>query len=281
MKVIKAVKLAMVGLTLVGMVGCAGPGSGLKRPDNLTLIDPATTPKEQWSDALVMMTDQMGIPGMMDAVPGSVMGSCGRCVNEVTERVGGTIGGIDMGVISGSLGAGLAFGVLNTPRGNLMLMTNQIAYWVPADIVDSPDEAVEWVRNNWREAWLKATNGTKKVGNDVVRGLPINHPSSYATLNDARLGNTRPFTAEAREQVVGNVKGNFYGPIFIAPHYGAEWDRGTLKLPTTSEMIDVYGKYLPDTAMIYYRGIPFRKGFEPAFIMHQGKRHYFIAKPAQ
>lgn len=282
----KTICLAALATLIGGLVGCAAPGSGLKRPENLTLVNPATTPKEQWSDALVMMTEQMGIPGMMDAAPGSAMGSGGELVNQVNERSHENVG-LEIAALSGSIGAGMAFGILQSPRGNRMIVLPQIAYWVPADLVSSPEEAAAWVLNDWGRVRLNAVRGTKreakigKTGEDKTTGLPRNHPSQFPSLNDARKRNYRPFQAEAREQVVGQIRGTFYGPIFVAPGgAGIELilDKQGLDLPTEGEMMDLYGRYLPDTAMIYYQGVPHPKGYEPGFVLHQGQRHYFIAK---
>lgn len=276
MNISKSIKLIGAGVVLIGLVGCAAPGSGMSRPDNLTLIDSASVPKENWSDALVMMNDQMGIAGMHDATPGAAMGSGGSFVNQVAAR---NQNGFEMGIMTGSLAIGGLFSLLESDGSNRMIGQPQVAYWVPADAVSSSEEAAEWARQNWLNIRKEVLSGTRRVPeeSDSAR-YPMGHPSQFPTLRDANMRNYRPFVAEPKVQTVGNDTSEYYGPIFISTRYYLQADRSALGLDSVGDVLKLYGDSLPDTAMLYYQGIPFLKGYEPGFIIHQGQVSYFISK---
>lgn len=273
MKAVRTMKLLIAGLALAGLAGCAGM-SNYEKPQ-LMLVDPSSVPKEKWSDALVMFTDQMGIPSMQDTTVDSSHGASGGLIG-----VSQSVNGVDMGLISGSLGAGAAFSLLASGPSKPMLVAQQIAFWVPADQAANAAEASQIVAEQWAEVRRNVLQGRRevKVEDVAITAYPFGHPKWYGSVQE-ELNNVRPpFEGEARLQTVGTTEGMFYGPIFVERGQSRATDQAGSKL-SKREMLDAYSQFLPTTAMLYEPGFNVEKGYLPAFIIWNGQKYFFQSKP--
>ena len=276
MTVSRTIKLLGAAFALLTLVGCAIPSSGIMRPEGLAVVHRDSVPKEKWSDALVMATDQMGLNRMMDAAPGSLYGSSYGLVHEASARR--TTSGTDVFLLTGSLGLG-ALSSLTTDGSDPKMQVTQIAYWVPADQVSSPQEAITWVEEQWYNNQVAFYNGanSRPLRRDPTSRYPIHHGSMYESLTDmVKEVNRAQYEAPASVQTVGDVTGEFYGPIFV--DYGDALFFNKPSSETYSDFLQRFAPYLSDTAMVYSPGHNIPKGYTEAFILHKGKKYTFVAK---
>lgn len=272
MKAVQTMKLLVASLALAGLAGCAGM-SNYEKPE-LMLVDPSAVPKEKWSDALVMFTDQMGIPAMQDTTTDSTHGASGGLIG-----VSQSVNGVEMGLVSGSLAAGAAFSLLASGPSKPMIVAQQIAFWVPAEQASSASEASAIVAEQWAEVRRSVLQGRREVnvGDVSITAYPFGHPKWYGSMRE-ELHNVRPpFEGEARLQTVGTTEGMFYGPIFVERGQSRAADQAGTGL-SKSEMLAAYSQFLPETAMLYEPGFNAPKGYRPAFIIWNGQKFFFQAK---
>lgn len=273
MKAVRTMKLLVAGLALAGLAGCAGM-SNYEKPQ-LMLVDPSAVPKEKWSDALVMFTDQMGIPSMQDTTVDSSHGASGGLIG-----VSQSVNGVDMGLISGSLGAGAAFSLLASGPSKPMLVAQQIAFWVPADQAANAAEASQIVAEKWAEVRRNVLQGRRevKVEDVAITAYPFGHPKWYGSTREEFRNIRPPFEGEARLQTVGTTEGMFYGPIFVERGDSEYTDMAGSKL-SPEALLDAYATYLPTTAMLYEPGFNVPKGYIPAYVIWNRTKYFFQAKP--
>jgi hypothetical protein len=241
----------------------------------VALIDPASTPREHWSDALVMLTDQMGIPSMADSTVNSDTGSAGSLIGKEQAFQYS-----DVGFVTGSNAIGVAGLLLGSTPPNPMLRRRQIAFWVPADEADNAEEASRIVAENWAVVRETILQGRRPVAVDdvAISAYPIQHPRWYGNPIE-EIHNVRPpFVGEPRLQTVGDTEGVFYGPIFITPGLAEARDRAGSKLSHRDLMAE-YAKYIPKTAMLYEPGNGSRTMYEQALLYWNGQAFPFQAKP--
>lgn len=273
MNVRQVLKVGIAAMGLAGLVGCASTG-GYEKPQ-VTLVDPSTMPKENWSDALTMFQDQMGIAGMQDATADSSHGTAAGLID--TSKQQGF--GAEMGLIAQSAAAGALFFVMDSGPRNRMINHSQIAFWVPADKASSPEAAGQLVAEQWTAIRKELLAGRREapVEQISISGYPVNHPKAFVSYK-GELQNERPAFEEApRVQTVGSQTGLFYGPIFV--HQGSSWgtDLAGTRLPRL-ELLEAYAQKMPETAMLYYFGNSAPKIYEPAFVI-QNKKKYFFKTP--
>lgn len=270
MKFLQTLKLTAASLAIASVVGCATTG-GSDRPQ-VTLVDPATVPKENWSDALVMFNNQMGIYGMQDASADSTHGTAAGLVNDSLRQGYGA----EMGVLAQSVAAGALFFVLDSGPANRMISRLQIAYWVPAEDVSSAEEASQVVAKQWTAVRKNVLAGRREVNQDqiAVSGYPISHPKAFGSIKQELNNERPPFAEGAKQQRVGGKEGLFYGPIFVHPGSTFNMDVGATRQSAKS-LIEQYASHMPDTAMIYYPGESAPKIYEPAFVVNGQQKHTF------
>lgn len=268
----KSVKGIIAVFALVGLAGCSSTG-GTDRPQ-VVLADPASVPKEKWSDALVMFTYQMGIYGMQDATHDSTHAAAAGLIDN-TRRSNGA----EMGVLAQSVATGALFSMLDSGPSNPMIRNTQIAFWVPASQAKNAQEAANIVANTWADIRREVVAGRREVKVDAVTisAYPIGHPKAFGSIR-AELNNERPpFKGEARMQRIGSQEGMFYGPIFVHRGSAEYTDMAATKL-SSRELVRVYAAHLPNNAMIYEPGRPEPKVYEPSVLIHDGEVMYFKVK---
>ncbi len=272
MSVRHTLKGTIAVLALAGLVGCASTG-GSDRPQ-VTLADPTSVPKENWSDALEMFTNQMGIYGMQDATQDSTHAAAAGLIDNTRH-----LNGVEMGVLAQSVATGALFFMLDSGPSNPMIRNTQIAFWVPASQAGSAQEAADIVANTWADIRREVVAGRREVKVDAVTisGYPIGHPKAFGSIKEELHNERPPFEGEARMQRIGNQEGMFYGPIFVHRGSAAHTDTAATKL-TTRDLVRVYAKHLPETAMIYHPGRPEPKVYDPAVLIYNGKEMTFKAK---
>lgn len=148
------VQASLLAVAIALLAGCASqPTISLDQ-----LNDPATTPKEKWSEALTYL-EAMGVTGMRD-IPREVMDDLQRSSAQGAYSAGALdVGMAGLGIASGpsSIGGGAALGVgvgLMLIGGGASPMVDMIhvAAWVPFDLAGSPEEAVKVVDHEYNMA---------------------------------------------------------------------------------------------------------------------------------
>lgn len=271
MNFLQTLKLTAASLAIASVVGCASTG-GADRPQ-VTLVDPATVPQENWSDALVMFNNQMGIYGMRDASADSTHGTAAGLVNESLRQGYGA----EMGVLAQSVAAGALFFVLDSGPANRMISRPQIAFWMPATEASTPEAASEIVAEKWTEIREKVLAGRRKVTRDQisVSGYPISHPKAFGSVMEELKNERPPFTDGAKRQTIAGVEGDFYGPIFVHPDSTLLLDQGATDAGSLVALLERYAAHMPATSMLYYQGESAPKIYKPAFVITRQQKHTF------
>ncbi|HHG4593435.1 TPA: hypothetical protein ACPWFJ_003601 [Pseudomonas aeruginosa] len=250
------------------LVGC---GSTPQQP-TVTLPDPQTVPREQWSEALTVF-DAMGLKGQRD-VPKELVGHAqgqGAAAN-VTGGAGDLVAGPSVG-----LGLGMfLLGGGGSPAEGLP----QIAAWVPARLAGSPEEATALAVKSW-EAARKAALGTEpKQLQTITAKYPYgwNPRVAFANTKDALLDIPVQITDGPKNgpAVLGMRDELIYGPIFIYPKQ-LSLDTGLDERAYVAHMRKI-SENLPNWFYLYYPGSKFNKQPVPAAVYHSGQTLTFVSK---
>lgn len=268
--------------------GCAssGPQQDLKGE----LQYPHLTPKEQWSDAMTILIDDMSIAGQTDRPKARaherelVVAQVRRLIGASNDPLYGatlaTTGAYSppTGVSSGAaVGIGLAMAVIPTAAAAGPLKFSQLVAWVPASEAGSMAEAVDLAASNWQSAregtfgkltQLKAKPSKYQEGNkqaqqklaDIAKQTVI-APDGPATKGPSFL-----------------PAGSYYGPIFFQ---GFDTqilvDAGKADMTRNEAMVSASKKLPPYFAMYFPGQIPqYNKGETPPSIIIAGKELPFV-----
>lgn len=237
------------------------------------LNDPATTPVEKWSDAMVV-AKAMKIGGLYDIPKELAYSNSSNSAQSVS-------GGVDVataatGVAAGAPGANMGFALAGAGIVFNMLSdtTNkplQIAAWVPRSLANSLEEAHEVTVREFASARNKITEGKAKPLNTETRLAPdgmIYNKQLFAE-NALMPGVTPP---------IGDSKQESIGPIFIMQGSAFYLDRAHLGTDRIHDYAKSISEVLPDWFFVYAPGRDWPNDKYPAVIYNKGQKHYFISK---
>lgn len=250
-----------------------------------TFNSPEDTPREQWSTALLVAHELMGIWGLKDVVaPEPVVdrSSGTQAWNGTDSLATGVLGAVSptTQVSAGSslaLGAGLFMlsGGSVGPRG-----ISQVAFWVPAELAGNAEEASQVAAKTWTEVRQRITGRNERLESVKTAAYPTNHPQNYATPKDNFMTNPTPFEGVAKKVAVAGLEGEFYGPIFInlaSQNMGNDARHAKLALP---ELLVRYAEELPEWAALYHIAVAHKKHAMPMTVVFKNQTHYFVAPPS-
>ncbi|MEE1923348.1 hypothetical protein V0R50_16220 [Pseudomonas sp. 148P] len=264
--------LLAVSITLA--VGCSS------RP-TIELPDPKDVPREKWSDAMLIL-DAMGITGQRDiplelAVAGPT--TAAPSINGASAGDAAITAGNFVSPPSGfSSGAalGLGLGLMLLGGSGPPVAHVQTVAWVPANLVNSPEEASSLVLKTMEDARIKVFPNKRSPDRLTVGKYMPGSGRVYADASD--IFNHRPVqldTPATPSPAVVNV-GQAYGPIFV--HDEQYWgDAYSNNMKPLDSMV-LMSKVLPEWIYIYYPGQRLRKDSVPARILKKGEPLYFVGK---
>lgn len=262
-------QLALAGAIAL-LVGC---GSTPQQP-KITLPDPQTVPREQWSDALNVF-DAMGLKGQRDIPKAMLSQAQGQQVSG--SNVVGSAGDVFVGPSAG-LGLGLfLLGGGGAPAEGIP----QVAAWVPADKASSPQEAIAVVTAAFEKARIASLDTEPRHMTVVTARYPTGwNPSvAFASIKDSMLDipvqfNDGPHPAPASLNM-GSKR--VYGPIFIHSSQ-ISLDAGWRDPHAYPDQMLKMSSNLPDWFYLYYPGSKFSREKVPAAVYHTGKTLRFVSK---
>lgn len=278
------IKTGLAVAALAVLSGCAGQTTQKETAPTVPEVEytyntPKDTPREQWSTAMLVSHELMGIPGVKDAVA-PAPGTPGY-----SQRISGAdaLSVSALGVLSptthisggGSLALGTGMFLLGGGPTEIAGIA-QLAFWVPADMADNAADASKIAASTWAE--IRTRVGKKPIPSQPkTSAYPTNHKLSHASLKDIVTSTPAPFEGDAKHFEVGNLDGKFYGPIFIYRLTGQlHFDHVRSKL-SWPELLQVYADELPDWAALYFHGIPQE---EPRSVIYGGQVNHFISHTA-
>lgn len=249
------------------LVGC---GSTPQQP-TVTLPDPQTVPREQWSDALTVL-DAMGIHGQRD-IPKEMLGRTNG------QDVAGSNVNSGVGDIAVGPSVGLGLGLFLLGGGNAQPQgISQVAAWVPADLAASPEAAIAVAVSEWEKARRAAFKNEPRQLKAVTARYPdgYNPSVAYASVADSMLEKPVQITDGPHQAPNFIHSGLVYGPIFIhTKQIYLDARDNDVNFPTAMAAI---AKQLPDWFYLYYPGSKFSKQPLPAAVYSNSGTHYFISK---
>lgn len=218
-------KVAFGGIGVVALAllaGCAGTQSGSSAAPEVqyTYQDPETVPREQWSQAMVIAREGLGLYGLKDVVAPQGF--------SVTAQGQANFNGAD-GLATGALGAAspsthLSSGASLALGAGLFLlgggaspppMFSQLAFWVPADMASDAEEASRIAAQTYHEMRTKAFNPPRNNDLRETSMYPKAHRDAFLTVQDQLKRRQAPFVGEAEHEELMGASGKHYGPIFI------------------------------------------------------------------
>lgn len=279
-------RIGLVATAITLLAGCASAPSGTQITFD-QLQDPATTPREKWSDAMIYM-HAMGIDGMRD-VPREYV-DIAQATSPEQHKSQGVIDAPTVAIstvspptgMSGgaALGVGMGLMLLSAPKVQPAQMI-QIAAWVPSDLAATPEEAAALAKQVFDEAHQKTF--TRRIPTEISTTA---YPQGDARIFDFRFpkkSNLVLFSAEAKAspEIVNSPMS--YGPIFIYDHKVAQEaflnTSGSKNIVEVRRILQVLSAELPDWFVIYDPDKTARKiTASPPAILHKGKEHFFVGK---
>lgn len=259
-------QMALAGAIAL-LVGC---GSTPQQP-KVPLPDPQTVPREQWSQALTVF-DAMGLKGQRD-IPKSMLGQ-GQSQQLGMSNVVGSAGDVFVGP---SLGLGLGLFLLGG-GGSPAEALPQIAVWVPADLVTSPEEAVSLAVSEWNKARNQVLNGN-------IRNIPVvtgkypygwNPSVAFASIQDSLLDKPIQISEGPHTGPSFINSKAVYGPIFIYPNSINIESHDIDK--SAPELMEMLASNLPDWFYLYYPGSKFNKTPLPAGVFNGANTYRFVSQ---
>lgn len=237
------------------------------------LNNPATTPVEKWSDAMVV-AKAMKIGGLYDIPRKLAYSNTGNSaqpasggVDFATAATGVAAGapGANMGVALA--GAGIVFNMLSDTTNKPL----QIAAWVPRSLANSLEEAHKVTAHEFSSARNVITAGKAKPLNTETRLAP-----------DGMIYNKQLFAENAVKPGVippmGNSKQESIGPIFIIQGSAFYLDRSHLGTDRIHDYAKSISGALPDWFFVYAPGRNWPKDQYPAAIYNKGNKYTFVSK---
>lgn len=288
---------AKIGLSIAVLTvlsGCASPTVQTQavqdKPEASYLYNsPEDTPREQWSTALTVVHELMGIRGLKDVVSTEPFGETTSHVPNWNGADGLAVSAL--GAVSPtthiSAGGGLAIGaglflLGGSNPGPLRLP--QAAFWVPVDMAANATEAAQVAAQAWAEAKTKVTGRHQRVDYVITAAYPSGHGEKYGSLRRIATQQPVPFEGEPQRIDYGGLNGEFYGPIFIdgqIPVYPSATHRerydGPLLLQRRAERLKAIADALPSWAAVYAPPSIAARLRSPAAVVFNNEVHYFVA----
>lgn len=291
-------RAGLLALAVALAAGCASTPSQHTRQAQeqpmVQLQDPDQTPREKWSDAMVILRGDMGIEGQRDIPRELIDNSALQATQRRGENTGSTIetGGVAVGAAgymapptgfsaAGALGAGLALGFLTAPPAPGPAQQAQVAAWVPSHLAENMEQAIELAMSTYGAARKQVFQKTVGVDLKASRYPEGSHPSLlYSGFIDIAKKKPVP-PAEGLVSAPSFLPpGKYYGPIFF---YGSQLqfmrDKNHNKITKTESMLKL-SEVLPAWFVLYSQGVRPQRGFagEPPLLFTSGKAHPFIGK---
>lgn len=267
----------LIAGAIAALVGCASdPTIPFEQ-----LQDPATTPKEKWSDAMVV-ADAMGFGGLRD-IPREIAEAHGATNSASSGAQAPAGSAVTAGIgyvspptgISGGAALGVGVGLMLLGGGGGPTSTSQVVAWVPSDQATTPEEAAAYAQQVYEgvraELFPKRSNIKSQTGKYATGS-----GRSYATLADIGEEQPVPFDLEARPSPDFISAPESYGPIFIRQ---TQFTVDAMKNGHTwIEAMQMTSERLPEWFYIYQPGQKLRRNSRPTVIYSQGQALYFIGK---
>jgi hypothetical protein len=254
---------------------------GCSSTPQIELPEPKDVPREQWSDAMLIL-DAMGITGQRDIPRQLAMSGA--------TATGPAPGGSSAGNLASAAGSfaspptgfssggalGLSLGLMLLGGGASPVQTYQTVAWVPAELVNSPQEASALVLKTMEDTRIKVF-AHKRSALNVTVGKYV-RASGRAYLTPADIYHGRPVQLDTAAMPAPAVthQGQVYGPIFVhRDQYTIDANKNDIE---TLEAMTRMSKALPEWFYLYHPGQKLRKNSVPARILNKGESMYFVGK---
>ena len=246
------------------------------------LQDPLTTPKEKWSDAMVV-ADAMRLSGLRD-IPREVAEAHGATSSSSASVHGAAGDAVSAGIGYASPPTGFSSGAALGVGVGLMLIggggggpanATQVAAWVPSDKASTPEEAAAYAHKVYEDVRAELFPKRSNVKSQVGR-YAMGSSRSYATLADIAKGRPVAFDLEASQSPSIIKAPESYGPIYIREtQFMVDAMKNDL---AWTEAIRMTSERLPAWFYIYQPGQKLRRNSRPTVIYSQGRAMYFIGR---
>lgn len=292
-------RIAVLALVIAAASGCASttapPTSQMQHQPPVQLLDPDQTPRDRWSDAMVMLRGDMGLGGQRD-IPKDQLNNDALITAQRNARLpgGGAIpsGGAVLAATGyaspptgfsagGAAGMSLALGFLTAPPLPGPAQQEQVAAWVPIELAADMEQATRVATQTYNDARKQAYEKVAPLELAPSRYPRGTSPSKmFPKLSDVLL--TRPVLPAGGPGSAPSFlpQGQYFGPIFFARSYvqlNVDSHKNDLDRQQASQAISAA---LPDWFVVYSPGLPkMRKtaGQAPV-VYHRGRAHFFVSK---
>ena len=230
-------RAGLLALAVAVAAGCAStpsqPARQAQERPMVQLKDPDQTPREKWSDAMVILRGDMGIEGQRDIPRELIDNATLQAAQRRGENTGSTIetGGVALGAAGymapptgfsavGALGAGLALGFLTAPPAPGPAQNAQVVAWVPSHLAENMDQAIELAMSTYgaaRKQVFQKTVGVSLKGSRYPMGTPAGH--MFDGFMDIAKRKPVPPSGDPVDAPSFLSPGKYYGPIFF---YGSQ-----------------------------------------------------------
>lgn len=289
MKHLKLTALALASCASL-LVGCAGIDT--KPVPALVLQNPETTPREKWSDAMIILRGDMGIYNQMD-IPAEKAAEVGLVETQGDRAATGSSGtpgdlaigysgyqSPPSGFSSGAaLGMGVAMFLLPTGPVSQPYNASQVAAWVPADQASSMDEAIALAERTLRDARHSSLSNPGQL-EIAPAGKPDLNPRNFKSLSDVVMN--RPIRPEGEAGPAPSflTPGRYYGPIFFT-EFSNQISIDAMRSDLTKhDALAKVSAELPQWMVLYNPGLKAQRnmpGYPPS-IMLKGQEYFFVGK---
>jgi len=292
-------RFALLSLVIASVSGCASsstqqPNHMQERRPVVQLQDPDQTPREKWSDAMVILRKDMGIEGQSDIPREQFDNAVLQASQRRGESTGSTIetGGVAMGAAgylasptgfsaAGALGAGLALGFLTAAPGPGPAQNAQVAAWVPSHLAADMNQAIEIALSTYNGARQQVFPKAVRVDLKGSR-YPMGTPAGRLYSGFGGIAKREPVKPEggATEAPTFLPPGKYYGPIFFYDsQYQFIMDTRQNKTTRPEAMLSL-SKILPEWFVLYHKGVRPQRGIdgEPPLVFNKGQALPFVGK---
>ncbi len=291
-------RAGLLALAVAVAAGCASvpsqPARQAQEQPMVQLQDPNKTPREKWSDAMVILHGDMGITWQRDIPRELIDNAALQATQRRGENTGSTIetGGVAVGAAgymapptgfnaAGALGAGLALGFLTAPPAPGPAQLAQVAAWVPSHLAENMDQAIELAMSTYGAARKQVFQKTVGVDLKASRYPAGSDPSLlYSGFIDIAKRKPVPPIDKVVSAPSFLSPGKYYGPIFF---YGSplqfQRDNHHNKTKNPESMLKL-SKVLPEWFVLYSPGVRPQRGFagEAPLLFSKGQAMPFIGK---
>ena len=299
MPITLSAKIGLLALAIAA-TGCASKASDSQRSEAAEsepvaqFQEPSQVPREKWSDAMIILHDDMGIVGQRD-IPLEQVNNQAFIAAQRNARINGGVipaGGATLAATGyaapptgfsagGAAGMSLALGFLTTPPASGPAQRGQIAAWVPATSAASMEEAIEIATRAYKKARITAFAKVGDLDLPASRYPLGSSPSKmYPRFVDVVSNNPVRPAGGPVDAPSFLPEGKYYGPIFFARHdvqMRVDETRNGLDEPATAAALS---SALPEWFAVYTAGRPMVRGSkgEPPAIYNRGEAYYFVSK---